>query len=875
MTNNDIIRNIILYITYIIILYIIIEEVYYITLFVFNYNSSFDYGLMLRKMCGNEYFEYETERFQLATNTINLKLKNDVYNKKTYMIMILIISIIISIIVSFIFARIFYHNFIENYICIKFDNEPNNPNAIYSTFKKVILCFCPMCGELTDCTATYIIYLFILLLIPLYILLYLAFNIDIGFFTNNDTYYYYIIFFISLIIIRFPIKYLSNIRHLNENASIFLYFLYLIVYLLSFYYIANIISIYKNYNNEYAAENSEKIDEEEKFYKYSAKNILGLSDDITVDIINNFIAKIFGVYSFKEKGDLYEGNGKFIKDFSRYIFIIGIILIIVYIMYLSLQKIEFLNFLLKREEDYNIIYNNIIIPLLSLFFVLLIINATTVYNSYVNKYILYEPLMLYKNDLDKLYKSFDIIILNDSSALEDPEPVPDKIAYGVLHVLYSAVFKYNPINGRINDIQDSRLIKDKHIALTALLLLDSDTSTDYNIIHYTTESKFNFIEYTIKQHNNRNIFYDDNNKINNKILLYILLNLLPITSAATVPTDDDYLVYGDRIKYNLKAALCNIMIIGKDATGYYNIGETGGTRIDGQPDIYINALSTNNYSITEYKDTSTPIKGSKENDIYLYNNKEKYNKLLYDYENLLENIKKEYINLIKKTYEITTDLIRQVERCEALTISQDEISKRLEDDLALCDEFVKKKYVSTLMEILETTFNNINFHLENNKKNRNLSKLSQYIISNYNNIFTDNNYINRNFIVKNTQFKINYDNENKVRIDAAATALISAEALKKSTELAKRNNIDQTSAVINRLSRASQDAYDDYIKKLKIYNDLLTPQINDSDKITSDPNFGDENRARNVSTNADRVSFGLVLVSVIYLFVLAEPFYIE
>jgi hypothetical protein len=816
-------------------------------------------------MCSNEYFEYETERFQLATNMINLKLNNDIYNKKNYMIIILIISILISIIITFVFARLFYHNFIEDYVCIKFDNEHDNPNAIYSTFKQVVLCFCPMCGELTDCTATYIIYLCILLLIPLYILLYLGFNIDIGFVTNNDYYYYYIIFFILLIVIRFPIKYILNIRHLNENSSIFLYFLYLLLYLSSFYYIANIISIYNNYNIQHDANMKEKIDEEDKFYKYSSKDILNTPDDVTVDIINNFIAKIFGVYSYKEKEELYDDNGRFLRDFSRYIFIIGVILVIVYILYLLIQKVEFLNFLLKREEDYNIVYNNIIIPLLSLFFILLIINATTVYNSYVNKYILYEPLMLYKNDLDKLYKSFDIIILNDSSALEDPEKVSSKIAYGVLHVLYSSVFKFNPMNGTINDIQSISLPNDKKIVLTALLL-QGISATNFDIdkqADYTTRNEFKFIEYTLKQNKNKNILYDDNGKVNNKILLYILLNLFPKTDVSTAPTDNDYLIFGDNMKYNLKAALCNVMIIGKDPTGYFNIGTN-------------DKLSTQIYSITEYSDNTHPIIGKRENDLYLYNNKDKYNKLLYDYENLLENIKNEYINLIKKTYELTSDLIRQVEKCEALTYEQSisAISKRLQDDLALCDEFIKNKYVTNLVIILETYFNNINKHLSNNRKNRNVSKLSQYIISNYNNIFTDNNYISRNFIVKDTPYKIEYNKNKQAEITAAENEYKIAERAKNTAESNKLHSDGLSIADKISLAGTFKRENDIFIAAKKKYDDLLSPPLN-LIKITSDANFGDENRARNISTNADRVSFGLVLISVIYLFVLSEPFYIE
>ena len=169
MSNNDILKNLIIYITYIIILYIIIEEIYNISILVFNYNYNFDYGLMLRKICNNEYFEYETERFQLYNNIAALRLQNDIYNKKNYMTLLLIFSIFISIIISYIFSEIFYHNFIEKYTNCSYylndkDDNSNGGSSFIQIFKLILKCFCPFCHTLlSDCTLGFIIYIFILL----------------------------------------------------------------------------------------------------------------------------------------------------------------------------------------------------------------------------------------------------------------------------------------------------------------------------------------------------------------------------------------------------------------------------------------------------------------------------------------------------------------------------------------------------------------------------------------------------------------------------------------------------------------------------------------------------------------------------------------
>ena len=59
------------YILYITAIIIIFEQLYRLTKTTIKYQKSYDYGKILNKLCNNEYFEYETSRFNVLLNTNN------------------------------------------------------------------------------------------------------------------------------------------------------------------------------------------------------------------------------------------------------------------------------------------------------------------------------------------------------------------------------------------------------------------------------------------------------------------------------------------------------------------------------------------------------------------------------------------------------------------------------------------------------------------------------------------------------------------------------------------------------------------------------------------------------------------------------------
>ena len=75
---------------------IYLNELKNVSMFVFNFNYIKDLSkIIMEQKCNNIYCEAETDRYQIAKNSYKLLLPNDIFNSKTYTIMVFIISIMI------------------------------------------------------------------------------------------------------------------------------------------------------------------------------------------------------------------------------------------------------------------------------------------------------------------------------------------------------------------------------------------------------------------------------------------------------------------------------------------------------------------------------------------------------------------------------------------------------------------------------------------------------------------------------------------------------------------------------------------------------------------------------------------------------------
>ena len=240
------------YILYITAIIIIFEQLYRLTKTTIKYQKSYDYGKILNKLCNNEYFEYETSRFNVLLNTNN----DDFTNKNNYMTLILIISIIFTIVISFNLSYLIYNIF------GKIDSSVS-----YSLFSKLYIFLIILICSLTM--------LYPIIMMTFYLIKkenITPFN-DKGEFKKLKP-----LLLITLILVILKIKYSELPKFENEINSdkyteIFTFIFYTVIYLFTLYYITNTIIL----------------------YNYNKSNIILNNNDSDNNIVIKYIKNIFGI----------------------------------------------------------------------------------------------------------------------------------------------------------------------------------------------------------------------------------------------------------------------------------------------------------------------------------------------------------------------------------------------------------------------------------------------------------------------------------------------------------------------------------------------------------------------------------------------------
>lgn len=232
---NKYIKQIIFIISFVIICYIVFDELIRLSIFTFRYKYYNDYGNNLSNICGNDNIEYETGRFQSITNINDYKLTNDIYNRTNYILILLIISVIFTIIICYCFGIYFYNSVIEKTKCFSI-MELGNDN----TLKQMIICFLgeKFASNINICIFQYIILLFIIVIIPISILLNIFLNFDINL-TNGFYLPFFVLLFVSILISRY---------YVGIDISFCLFLIFLTVFISSLLFYNNIWKIYNNYD---------------------------------------------------------------------------------------------------------------------------------------------------------------------------------------------------------------------------------------------------------------------------------------------------------------------------------------------------------------------------------------------------------------------------------------------------------------------------------------------------------------------------------------------------------------------------------------------------------------------------------------------------
>lgn len=417
----NILNNLCIYITYFYSIILIFDELYNIGIFTFKYTNNYNYGTATENFNSINTIEYETNRFK-TYNNINF-LKTDIFNNTYFNYVITVFITLITIISCISYGIFFYYKIINNNLFCKYDID----DELMSLPKRFLKCICNDCHKiLPNCSFNYLILMMIIIVIPFTYIIKLFLKYDYTP-TNNTS-------LMIIIIVLFGYIYNIYMNNINKDTikiikEILIFIFFSIIFIISIIIHKN---IYDTYNN--ASLNSNLKDDYIMYdiYKqappnkpspiqlpiFDGVNLLknfnyvdgGDNKDVNYDKKKQLLEKYYSdkkeyekaMAEYNIKNDIYNSSSQKEKiklDDKIYFFdimfnILGIknklnIIIIVLIILLYGLYYYF------NDE----LFLSGMIYLITVLILITLINAITYYNTYLNKYIIYEPSSYYKNDL--------------------------------------------------------------------------------------------------------------------------------------------------------------------------------------------------------------------------------------------------------------------------------------------------------------------------------------------------------------------------------------------------------------------------------------------------------------------------------------------
>ena len=753
------------------IFYIIFEHIFDLTNLVIKYNSSFDYGQYIKKTCDNEFFEYETERFQMNQDIDNMILQNT-SNKQKYHQFILIVSIIISLFTSFVFGFIIYNSFYNSQWFHKqlglrkpFEFDQNSEAGIFKkafvyALQALYLIFSPFMTLFflakkmfyDEFNAKFwfstpllfliilIIYLIIaasVVMMPVYIGLNLGNNIDISPFNRDSNVYIpYIIVFVTIIALRFiniiyqyspsdefhPISdyfdpHIQSIFTGNNPAGFIGFFAILATYILLFYILGNIINMYKN-------------PPEEK--KEHESNV-----NIRKDILQFYMNKTFG---FSEYNNFQVAN-VFVKHISGISFTLLIsVVVMIVVMYFAVMYGA-------NENVKNLMKYGIIAPLAFIAIMLITISITTEFNSIANEYLLKVPNTIYKQYIDILNNYFNEIL---SSEYKDTDPVPEYICRNVgnaiLVMLYSELFK------DVTDLSRTGEDDGTHINITPEFLYES-TCEQNQSYDFADNDEYDIMYYLNSKYLKKNIFYNYNkcSQVNTMVLETISSNLQIFDSKelnVIMKKIQKKFYESNRLETKEPEHYIKMEVVGKNTDAVIKIDNF---KSDLSRKIHNNIFNILNNNVCndsskhlisynedlkkyfQYKnevDLSTNEVHIHNNDISRLPNKASDDRINTHYKTIVDDIVEIYTeNIYHFLYVFTPFYIKMNVNKNTVKLRQDDKYKDLQDTL-----------ITDLTKRLKKTFDKINQKLTASLVSYEKQNMTKYIITNYNSIHMNDIY---------------------------------------------------------------------------------------------------------------------------------------
>jgi hypothetical protein len=707
------------------ILLVCVIEIYQLTEFIFYYDFNYNYSNMFKHVCGKEFLEFETPRFQITKNILNLKIIND--NGKNYNFALQIIKFFICLI-AVLFINRCYSILLFRDIDIKKSN---------------ILVF----------VLIYTIFILSILILPIYIFLIYLYNSDKALSISKN--YNKVPIYVFILVVIIKIFYFSPDKD-SDNSQLAYFCAFIIIYLLIFYILYIIISkidkdriiedANKNKDNE---DNKELVQFNDLYNKFNNDNNI-----LKSSILNNFAKDIFGISD---------------SDIYMIYYSLFIILIISILSYLYFTKVNFSNFSTIMLKQY------IILPILLLIVIIFIVKFSQIFNTYINNYILFLPYKIYKIYLKELNDKFRFILDNENNIKDDvvfkkDNNIKINVANSILMILYNGIFEANLI------YENSNPINSEYINIIPEFNYYSKSELDGVKIIYKDDEKYNIDYYLNNKNLKKNIFYNFNDcyVINNDVLFAIMKNTSISTDDVIIKDIEDNYVFkcvndGSKIEdKGIKIFSClykeyhkyhNANVIVSKFEKYFDISNVTFENIA----KYINIAIDNVNKNKTYNNASNELKTENidASEINRYNINNIYG--LNGMKNMQYNDNMNLDLFINKYKNFLIINFLDMENLRNMTKRAN-----LYDNETVMNNYLHyKNYIDDLSSNLKIFFDYVNMLLIDNSVNTQ-KKVSNNIISNYNNtirknvedIYIDNN-LKREIIHKPAESNFDFDEKNR------------------------------------------------------------------------------------------------------------------
>lgn len=518
------------YVSFTIVIALILLHVLKLTVIAFRYNKNYDFGKILQRTCGNEYFEAETPRFHLLEDIDKIRYKT--YDAKKLLIVIIVMSVILTYLISSLLASMISNLFLnKRFIDVTIggmqDYQRSVDMGIAGEFKQLlspIYTIFQYIGSLktlflnqSNIETIEIFKLTMLLLVSLFAVFYIfvLYPLTVYFelmdpnslnqeseIDASQKQYDFMLYLPRLVWHQIQTSVKGGVKYDNVNMWLFIVIMMRLIYFNVSARDTGVFSkyLYDNLQNLILSNNvagfigllvilvAYKVAFDDLRTIMQIYKSIDQHDDVKTSRISDFLKTVWG------KGD--DAKKKSISQtvFRTMLFII--LMIFALLIVLQYDTTELTNS--------RIILYGVMFPLL----VYAIVNATIAtiveYDKRFDKFILSNPSTQYKQHIKTISNDFDRIIDSEYDRYMDSDKsvnICQNVGNGILSVLYSHLFE---------DIQN--LYSDDRNKTGKIDIVPefeyTETCDKNKIFDFTFSQKYKFSYYLKQKKRGKNIFYN-------------------------------------------------------------------------------------------------------------------------------------------------------------------------------------------------------------------------------------------------------------------------------------------------------------------------------------------------------------------------------